>query len=95
MKHINVPKILFVLWIIFLVLFLLGAIAIDGLSASLILFVAPFFFPIGLFVLLVHKIITRKDKNRHFLTTLVLYTLSTIIIFYIWIHAFDNFMSLS
>jgi hypothetical protein len=94
MKNINIPKFFFILWIILFAIFLVSAIIVKDLAASL-LFVAPFLLPLSLVILLVHKIFTKKDKNSYFLISIILYALSTIVIFYIWSHAFDNFMSLS
>lgn len=94
MKKINLPKILFILFILFLfaliiaVYFTRNEHLLDVLSK-----IAIWFLPSGTILLIVYRIFNWKRKNRYFYLALTLYILS-IVIWYIGAHAFDNFMTI-
>jgi len=91
MIKIDLPKILFKIWLGLFSLSALSFLIAKGLFATLLI-VYPFLLPAIFLMLVIHKIFTREIRNQYFLPVFVLYVISMIVIFYLWSHAFDNFM---
>ena len=92
-KNINIPKILLISWILISLIFIVARYVYLDL-ATLILITAPFLFPCCLVFLIVYKILEKnKTSNIYLFITLILYGISTIVVYYLWSHAFDNFMN--
>ena len=94
MKKINIPKTLFWLFLVFITLIIIGIVFDSDLIAETMFFLALYFSPVSILVLLTHKFFNREVSSKYFWVVLVLNILLFSLSF-LWYHAFDSFMSLS